>query len=116
MKKSKRVYIFDIDDTICDSAVTHKTFHFYKDDEIIPNQDMVKTINILYDKGHTIILLTGRGSVTGIDWSKETKRQLEKWGLKYHELRFVKKPLDYLYVDDKACSPEEFWHRVEEDL
>lgn len=108
--------MFDIDDTLCDSAATHAGLHFYNDDEIIPNMDMINVVNALYDKGHKIILLTGRGSVTGMDWTKETKRQLKKWGVKYHELRFIKKPLNYLYVDDMASSPEEFWHRIDEDL
>jgi len=101
-----RTYIFDMDETFCDSIKKdHKNYFL---DNLIPNKQMIKMINKLYDKGHRIIVMTGRGAMTGIDWKEETEKQLKTWNVKYHELRFIKKPLDYLYVDDKACSPKEF--------
>jgi hypothetical protein len=69
---------------------------------------MISIINDLYDKGNEIIIMTGRGSITGIDWVAETEKQLSTWKVKYNELRFVSKPAEYLYIDDKACSPKEF--------
>jgi len=106
-----KVYIFDIDGTITDwKEEDHKNYY---EDNIIPNMDMIKTINILYDRGHPIWFVTGRGAISGIDWKEETENQLKHWGVKYHKLKFIKKPFNYLYVDDMACSPEEFWHKVD---
>jgi hypothetical protein len=101
--------IFDIDKTICDCIKEdHKNYYI---GNLIPNEDMIRKINHLYDMGHKIIFLTGRGAITGIDWKEETEKQLKIWGVKYHELKFIKKPLEYLYVDDKACSPKEFMEK-----
>jgi len=108
---NKRVYIFDIDETVCNSI--HKDHTNYFTPNLIPNKQMITIINKLYDEGHKIIFMTGRGAITGIDWEETTKEQLKRWGIKYHELRFIKKPLDYLYVDDKASSPEEFIRNYE---
>lgn len=105
------VYIFDIDGTISDWKVEDHTQ--YTEDNLIPDENMIKIINTLYDKGHEIWFLTGRGSITGIDWREETEKQLKNWGIKYHRLEFIKKPRDYLYIDDLACSPEEFLNKVD---
>jgi histidinol phosphatase-like enzyme len=103
---NKTTFIFDIDGTICDFIKEdHKNYYI---DNLIPNKCMIRKINQLYTKGHEIIFMTGRGAITGMDWTEETKKQLKVWGVKYHELRFAIKPLDYVYVDDKACSPKEF--------
>lgn len=101
-----KTYIFDIDETICRSK--KKDHMSYYIDNVIPDEDMIQKINKLYDEDNKIIFMTGRGAITGIDWKEETEKQLKVWGVKYHELRFIKKPLDYLYVDDKAMSPKEF--------
>jgi hypothetical protein len=101
-----KTFIFDMDETICYQK--NKDHYEYYLDNLIPDNEMISYINKLYERGHPIIIMTGRGAVTGIDWSAETRMQLSKWGVKYTELRFIKKPLDYLYVDDKACSPKAF--------
>lgn len=106
----KTTYIFDIDGTLDDPNEEN----IIKDyTNVTPDENMIKIVNYLYDQGHEIILMTGRGGNTGIDWKDITKKQLKEWGLKYHELRFIKKPEKYVYVDDMACSPEEFLNRVE---
>jgi hypothetical protein len=61
----------------------------------------IKKINKYFDKGHKIIIWTARGAVSGIDWSETTKKQLQEWGVKYHELSFNKPSFDILF-DDKA--------------
>ena len=66
---------------------------------------MVEIINKLYDMGNYIVLFTARGYVTGKDWSDVTKQQMERWGVKYHELKFGKPNADF-YVDDKMISLE----------
>jgi nucleoside-diphosphate-sugar epimerase len=65
-----------------------------------PLSDTIAAINALYDKGHRIVMMTARGSATGIDWREVTEDQFARWGLRYHELRFGKPAADY-YVDDR---------------
>ncbi len=68
-----------------------------------PVEEMVRIINKLYDMGNYIVLFTARGYVTGIDWRPTTEAQMERWGLKYHELIFGKPNADY-YIDDKMLD------------
>jgi CMP-N,N'-diacetyllegionaminic acid synthase len=70
-----------------------------------PILETVEIINQLYDQGNYIIIFTARGYVTGIDWTELTVDQLNKCGLKYHELKFGKPAADY-YIDDKFISLE----------
>ena len=91
--KNKR-FVFDIDGVIAKLAPKND----YNLSE--PNKDMIAKVNQLYDNGNEIILLTARGYVTGIDWRETTKKQMDQWGVKYHELHLGKPNADY-YVDDK---------------
>ena len=68
-----------------------------------PNEKMIRIMNRLYDMGNEIILFTARGYVTGKDWSETTKEQLDRWGVKYHQLIFGKPNADY-YIDDKMLD------------
>lgn len=70
-----------------------------------PIPENIAVINRLYDHGHRIVMMTARGSATGISWEELTRSQFERWGLKYHELRFGKPAADY-YVDDRILSVE----------
>jgi len=72
-----------------------------------PIQARIRKINHLYDLGNTIVLLTARGSESGVDWSAVTSAQLASWGLKYHKLVFGKPAADF-YVDDKGISSHDF--------
>ena len=98
------IYCFDIDGTIC--SLTHGGI--YKHAE--PFNDIIESINTLYDEGHTIKMFTARGSVSGVDYTDLTVWQLEKWGVKYHELIMNKKPHYDLLIDDKAVNVED-WRR-----
>lgn len=93
---SKR-FVFDIDGVIA-KIVKDNNYAMAE-----PNQDMIDIINKLYDMGNEIILFTARGYVTGIDWREITQKQLNSWGLKYHELHFGKPNADY-YIDDRMLS------------
>jgi hypothetical protein len=94
------IYCFDIDDTICrTNGLDYKSS--------VPIVERIEKINRLFEEGHTIKLLTARGSKTGIDWTEVTKSQLEAWGLKYHELQ-LGKPFADFYIDDKAISDKDF--------
>jgi CMP-N,N'-diacetyllegionaminic acid synthase len=72
-----------------------------------PNHPVIDAVNRLYEAGHQIVLFTARGSMTGIDWTDVTKGQMQRWGVKHHELR-LGKPAANFYVDDRNLSVYEF--------
>jgi hypothetical protein len=90
------IYI-DIDETICNSP--------NKPDYTVctPIIENIDKANKLYDEGHVIVYWTARGTATGVDWSKTTTDQFERWGVKYHGLKFGK-PLYDLFIDDKNMN------------
>ena len=100
------IYCFDVDGTICDTP-NGKEYEL-----AVPRQHMVEKINKLYED-HYIKIFTARGCVSGIDWEEYTARQLDGWGIKYHELICNKKPHFDLLVDDKAIHVDrwvdEYW-------
>lgn len=68
-----------------------------------PMRDNIARVNALHAAGCTIVLFTARGSATGKDWSEVTRDQLQRWGVRYHELKFGKPPADY-YIDDRLTT------------
>lgn len=97
LAKGKKRFVFDIDGVI----VQYNSSLKYE--ESLPNEKMINIINHLYDMGNEIILFTARGYVTGIDWQDITKEQMERFGVKYHQLLFGKPNADY-YIDDKMMN------------
>ncbi len=93
-------FVFDIDGVI---AKIQKDLDYALAE---PNTEMIAIVNKLYDMGNKIILFTARGYVTGIDWSKVTMEQMNRWGVKYSELKFGKPNADY-YIDDRMISLED---------
>jgi hydroxymethylpyrimidine pyrophosphatase-like HAD family hydrolase len=91
----------DIDETIC--------FYENKRDYNLakPSLENINKINILYEKGNKITYWTARGTMTGIDWYETTKKQLDKWGCKYHNLITGQKPAYDLLICDKTKRIEE---------
>ena len=59
-------------------------------------------------------MFTARGSTTKIEWKEITRDQLNKWGLKYHELK-LKKPFGDVYIDDKAINDRLFFKNIKDD-
>ena len=96
-----KTYCFDIDGTLCTN-----TKGLYK--KAKPYYSRIKKANCLYEKGNKIILFTARGSTTNIDWEEFTKKQLKKWGVKYHKLIFGKPEAD-IYIDDKGGKSNVFF-------
>jgi len=92
-----KTFVCDIDGVIATLVADN---HYEKAN---PQNDVIDVINRLYDAGNHIILFTARGSMTGIDWSAVTSRQLSAWGVRHHELRFGKPAADY-YIDDRFIS------------
>jgi hypothetical protein len=66
-----------------------------------PIPGTIALVNALFDCGHTIVLHTARGSLSGIDWTDVTVSQLQTAGVKYHQLLFGKPAADF-YIDDRA--------------
>ena len=93
----------DIDETIC--RCPEGIDRCYENTQ--PIQLNIDKVNKLYDDGHTIIYWTARGSRTGIDWYEFTKRQLDSWGAKYHELD-CNKPYYDLFLEDKSARIEDY--------
>lgn len=93
-------YVIDVDNTICSQEKDYS--------QAKPYLGRIEKINELYNKGHTIVYFTARGTETGIDWSKITKDQFKKWGVKYHELIFGKPSADF-YIDDKNLDLKEIF-------
>jgi capsule biosynthesis phosphatase len=102
-------YVIDIDGTICNN-----TNGDYK--QATPYVNRIKKINKLYDEGNIIIFLTARGMgrynndrrKAEISFLRLTREQLDRWGVKYHEI-FLGKPSGDFYIDDKGIKDEDFF-------
>ncbi len=103
-----KIYCFDLDETLC-----HNSGKDYPNST--PITEMVERVNYLYDQGNTIKIFTARGmgkfsgnfdKVNSV-YYELTKNQLEKWGVKYHELHLGKQSFDY-FIDDKNLTIEQF--------
>ena len=101
-------YCFDLDGTLCDTPSDPDGHNVrYWDAEPFPY--MIDQVNRLYDEGNKIIIMTARGRGSGKNWTELTREQLDRWGIKYHELEpMFHKPTADLFVDDKGINSEEW--------
>jgi len=105
------IFCFDIDGVICRTKGTMYT-------RSKPLKKNIKVINMLYEKGHTIILHTGRYFLQSkikkkkiIELDKNnTRKQLKRWGLKYNKL-FFNKPNYDIFIDDKNFGFKKNWSK-----
>jgi uncharacterized HAD superfamily protein len=94
----KRVYLIDIDGTVCDD-IKNEDSHLYKD--AIPYEGSKEQINTLYDEGNKIVFFTAREyKDKGV-----TLAWLWKHGFKFHDL-ITDKPRcsedeEYVWIDNK---------------
>ncbi len=110
-RNKKYTFCFDIDNTICKTIKSN-----YKNSK--PDKQAIETINLLYNKGHTIKIYTarymGRSNDNYINAKKiglkKTKEQLKKWNVKYHKL-FFSKPSSDIYIDDKSYGYNKNWRK-----
>ena len=99
IRQGMKRFVVDIDGVL---AITKDTSDYAKSQ---PNQPVIDQINRFYDYGNEIVLFTARGFTTGVDWSAVTRKQMQTWGVKYHDLRFGKPHADF-YLDDHALTLE----------
>lgn len=100
---------FDIDGTICSQTKSDYQSAY-------PFEKALHTINKLYGEGFKIILFTsrfmGRNGGDAVKAYNEgyefTKKQLDAWGFKYHELH-MGKPMHDIYIDDKCLFFQNNW-------
>lgn len=102
-----KTYVFDIDGTI----VTDTDGNY---SSARPIEAAVKKLNQLYDSGNRIILMTARGMTSKIDYTEFTKKQMNEFGIKFHELIMNVKPKADFYIDDKAINAKD-WLKDETD-
>ena len=99
-------YCFDLDGTICNTQIKDDKPD-YLDSNPIPF--MVEQVNQLYDEGQNVIIMTARGRGSGKNWTDWTTKQLDMWGVKYHELEpMFHKPTADLFIDDKGINVEDW--------
>jgi glycerol-3-phosphate cytidylyltransferase len=103
-----KIYCFDLDETLCNT--------FEKDyKNSTPITEMIDRVNYLYEQGNIIKIFTARGmgkfsgNVDKVNdaYYELTKSQLEKWGVKYHEIHLGKQSFDY-FIDDKNLTIDQF--------
>lgn len=94
------IYV-DIDGIICRSEnITDDELDYNHSTPIIENIEKINSLFAL----NTVVLWTARGKRTGkYDWRDLTVQQMEKWGVKYHQISFVKPHYDIL-IDDKSIN------------
>jgi dTDP-glucose 4,6-dehydratase len=77
-----KIYI-DIDNTI---FKTNKMEY----NKITPLTENIEKVNKLYDKGHDIVMWTARGTLSNKCFFDLTYKQLQRFNVKFHELRMGK--------------------------
>ena len=102
------IYI-DVYETVCITAGKKDGARDYS--LAVPIKENIQKANKLYNDGHTIVYWTARGTVTGIDWTETTVKQLDEWGAKYHSVKLGKPHFD-LYICDKAMNVEDWGENV----
>lgn len=100
-------FAFDLDGTLCRTEGME-----YAQAEPIPER--IQLVNALHEAGHYIIIHTARGQSMHLAARRSlfsmTRRQLNRWGLRYHEL--LEKPWANFYVDDRAVACMDFFMNV----
>ena len=76
-----------------------------------PKADAVKTINELYEAGHTIIIYS---ALTWVEYEM-TVDWLKRYGVKFHQL-FMGKPIGDVWIDDRAITAKDNWAEIGEQI
>ena len=111
------IYCFDLDGTLCtqvdpDNHGVYSTIgETYEAAQ--PLESRIARVNQLYDEGHHILIDTARAKSYPEkceEWRAMTERQLEEWGVKYHELRVGVKFGADIYIDDRGINDKDFFN------
>jgi len=110
MSKQKTI-AFDLDDVLCYRPSGYENLGVLKYNYCCPIEENVKLVNSLYSEGYKIVIYTARGmsqfngNVSEIysQLYSQTIKQLNSWGLNYHQLVMGKIHYDVL-IDDKALN------------
>lgn len=113
----KKVFCFDIDNTICKTK--GRDYKLAK-----PNKKIIGIINQLYDSGHTIKIFTARYMGRNNENIRKAKKQgykftynqLKKWDLKFHNLIFGKPTFDLLIDDRSIGFKKDFFKKLKKFL
>ena len=101
-KSKKKIFIFDMDDTICKTY--NKKYHKSQ-----PIKSVIAKINLLKKNGHIIKIFTARYmgrnnenfKLVKKKYFNRTQNQLKKWKVNFDELILGKPSYDY-FIDDKC--------------
>ena len=111
MQQGSKIIAFDLDDVICTRPKGFEDLGVNKYEYCEPVKDMIKLVNKVYNDGHIVKIYTARGmSMFSGDTHKIynhlyqlTLKQLNDWGIKFHELVMGKLHYDIL-IDDRAIN------------
>ena len=113
MEDYNKVIVVDFDDTLC----IHQTVEKSDIMQGMPNMKLINKLNKLYSDGYKILIYTARGHISCKNRAEADnkyrpiiKTWLRRYDVKFTTLSFDK-PMAYLYIDDKAITPEEFISR-----
>lgn len=106
MKKNKKIFAFDINNTICNTKGSMYS-------KSIPKKNVINLINKLKKNGHEIKIFTSRymgrnkdnSNLVKKKYYNSVKNNLKKWGLEYDKLILGKPSYDY-FIDDKTINPK----------
>jgi len=105
----KKLIIVDFDDTLCIHPADDKS----DIENGLPNIELIKKLNKLYDDGYNIEIHTARGHFScesryhaELIYRPIIEEWLEHNKVKYDLLNF-NKPYGIIYIDDKAVRPNE---------
>jgi FMN phosphatase YigB (HAD superfamily) len=110
MKNKLKIICFDLDNVICKTNSKHN----YKKSK--PILKAINFINKLYNAGYEIKIYTARYmgrhkeniNFINKNYFEKTKKQLNKWNLKYHKL-YMGKPNFDIFIDDKSLNFSKNW-------
>ena len=108
----KKKICFDLDGTLCTNT-------WGKYENAKPIEDAIKKVNELYDNNFEIIIFTARYMGVNNENTEDaykdgfqiTKKQIEEWGIKYHNLILGKPTYDIL-IDDKSINYNSNWTEI----
>ena len=100
----KKIFMFDLDNTICKTKKNH-----YKNS--FPIKKLINQINQIKKNGHEIKIFTSRymgrnyenSKLVKKKFYKETLKQLKKWDIEFDSLIMGKPSYDY-HIDDKSYN------------